>query len=99
MSAATAPSTSSRALAATTRSPATAAPRSSYYNATAGVNVDLATGIADGDASVGTDTITGGVNNVCGSNFSDTITGKRRRRHLSGNGGNDTLMAAPATTS
>ena len=46
-----------------------------FGNATAGVNVDLAAGIVTGDASVGTDTITGGVNGVIGSNFGDTIKG------------------------
>ena len=46
-----------------------------YGSATGAVNVNLATGIATGDASVGTDTITGGVNNVFGSNFNDTIIG------------------------
>jgi Ca2+-binding RTX toxin-like protein len=62
-----------------------------YSNATAGVNVNLSTGIASGDSSVGTDTITGGVNNVLGSNFNDTITGSSGNDFLNGNGGNDIL--------
>ena len=49
--------------------------RISYINATAGVTVDLAFGTAVGDASVGHDTITGGVNSIIGSNFSDTLYG------------------------
>jgi len=51
----------------------------------------LATGIATGNASVGTDTITGGVNNVVGSNFGDTLTGTGGTEFLNGNGGNDTI--------
>ena len=49
--------------------------RISYINATSGVTVDLAFGTATGDASVGHDTITGGVNSIIGSNFSDTLYG------------------------
>jgi Ca2+-binding RTX toxin-like protein len=62
-----------------------------YANATAGVSVNLSTGIATGNASVGTDTITGGVNNVIGSNFGDTLTGTGSTQFLNGNGGNDTI--------
>ena len=62
-----------------------------YFNASAGVNVNLTTGIASGNASVGTDTITGGVNDVQGSNFDDTITGSAGNNSLFGNDGNDTL--------
>ncbi|MEH2536613.1 MULTISPECIES: beta strand repeat-containing protein [unclassified Bradyrhizobium] len=62
-----------------------------YGSATSGVNVNLATGIATGDGSVGTDTIIGGVNNVFGSNFGDTITGSSGNDFLNGNGGNDTI--------
>jgi hypothetical protein len=40
---------------------------------------------------VGTDTITGGVNNVQGSNFSDTITGGAGNEVLGGGTGNDTI--------
>jgi Ca2+-binding RTX toxin-like protein len=62
-----------------------------YANATAGVNVDLSTGIAAGNASVGTDTITGGVNNVVGSGFGDTLVGTGAMQFLNGGGGNDTI--------
>ncbi|WBL77252.1 Ig-like domain-containing protein [Bradyrhizobium xenonodulans] len=65
-----------------------------YFGATAGVNVNLTTGIASGNASVGTDTITGGVSSVEGSNFADIITGSLVNDSLFGNGGNDTLAGA-----
>ncbi|MBR1212046.1 VCBS domain-containing protein [Bradyrhizobium sp. JYMT SZCCT0180] len=63
----------------------------SYANASAAVNVNLTTGIATGDGSVGTDTITGGVFNVFGSNFNDTIVGTASSDNLSGQNGNDTI--------
>ncbi|MBR1143698.1 tandem-95 repeat protein [Bradyrhizobium sp. AUGA SZCCT0431] len=63
----------------------------SYANASAAVNVNLTTGIATGDGSVGTDTITGGVFNVFGSNFNDTIVGTASSDNLSGHNGNDTI--------
>ncbi|WP_340670738.1 VCBS domain-containing protein [Bradyrhizobium ottawaense] len=62
-----------------------------YNNATAGVTVNLTAGTADGDGSVGHDTITGGVFNVLGSNFNDTIIGSASNDSLSGNVGNDIL--------
>ncbi|MCS3765091.1 VCBS domain-containing protein [Bradyrhizobium centrosematis] len=62
-----------------------------FANATAGVIVNLANGTADGDASVGHDTIVGGVTNVSGSNFNDTITGSSGNDQLVGNGGSDLL--------
>jgi Ca2+-binding RTX toxin-like protein len=65
-----------------------------YVNATAGVSVNLSTGIATGNASVGTDTITGGVNNVIGSNFGDTLSGTGGTEFLNGMGGNDTINGA-----
>ena len=47
-------------------------------------------------ASVGTDTILGGVNNIVGSNFADTITlnspGSTFQSFLTGNGGNDNFV-------
>ncbi len=43
-----------------------------FNNVTGGVTVDLATGNVNGDASVGHDTITGGVNGVQGANFDDS---------------------------
>ena len=69
--------------------------RIAFYNATGGVTVDLAAGTATGDGSVGSDTITGGVNSIAGSQFADTFFGSnnaaRHRRSSS--------RAAPATTS
>ena len=65
--------------------------RISYVSATGGVTVDLAAGIATGDASVGIDTITGGVNRVRGSNFNDTILGDAANNVLQGQSGNDVL--------
>ena len=62
-----------------------------FNNATAGVNVDLTTGNINGDASVGHDTITGGVFNVLGSNFDDTISGTASNDILNGGSGNDTI--------
>ena len=44
-----------------------------FFRATGAVTVDLAAGTATGDSSVGTDTITGGVNGVAGSQFGDTL--------------------------
>ena len=58
-----------------------------YSNATAGVTVNLASGTATGDSSVGSDTITGGVNNVFGSNFSDTLIGGAANETFTGGGG------------
>src|SRR4029079_10600594 len=66
------------------------ATRISYVSAAAGVTVDLAAGTASGDASVGTDTITG-VNRVRGSNFNDTIFGDANDNTLEGQSGNDLL--------
>ena len=60
-----------------------AATRLTYGSASAGVTVDLAAGTASGDASVGTDTITG-VNRVRGSNFNDTISGDANDNTLEG---------------
>ncbi|KYG21639.1 hypothetical protein SE92_16370 [Bradyrhizobium sp. AT1] len=62
-----------------------------FANATSGVIVNLANGTVDGDGSVGHDTITGGVTNVSGSNFDDTITGSTGNDQLFGNSGNDLL--------
>ncbi|SDK25260.1 MULTISPECIES: VCBS domain-containing protein [Bradyrhizobium] len=64
--------------------------RLGYFNATAGVTVNIATGIATGDTSVGTDTFTG-VNSVTGSAFNDTIIGDGNSNTLTGGGGNDTI--------
>ena len=71
--------TNSKAAAATTPSPATATPPSSFDHANAGVTVNLATGkvTASGANNVGKDTITGGVTRVRGSQFGDIIIGAR----------------------
>lgn len=62
-----------------------------FFSATAGVTVNLALGTASGDASVGNDTILGGVTNVQGSNFDDSITGGNGNESLNGGTGNDTI--------
>jgi Ca2+-binding RTX toxin-like protein len=49
--------------------------RVEYTSATSGVTVSLAAGTATGDASVGNDTILGGVNQVRGSSFADHLEG------------------------
>lgn len=61
-----------------------------FTNATAGVNVNIATGIASGDASVGTDTFSG-VNAVTGSAWDDTITGDGGFNFIDGGAGNDAI--------
>ena len=61
-----------------------------YDNATAAVNVNLATGIATGDASVGTDTLIN-IEAVRGSNYADTLTGSNNADAFQGMGGNDTI--------
>ncbi len=48
-----------------------------YYNSTGAVTVDLAAGTADGDASVGHDTISG-IAQVRGSSFDDHLYGSNR---------------------
>ena len=63
-----------------------------YGNATiSGVTVDLVAGTAVGNASVGSDTINGGVNNVQGTNFLDTLTGNNNNEVFGGAGGNDNI--------
>ncbi|MBR1125405.1 VCBS repeat-containing protein [Bradyrhizobium lablabi] len=63
-----------------------------YNNATGAIDANLATGIvAGGDASVGLDTITGGVNSVLGSDFNDLIAGRSITDILDGGGGDDTI--------
>jgi Ca2+-binding RTX toxin-like protein len=61
-----------------------------FFNASAGVTVDLAAGTATGNSSVGSDTFTG-VSRVRGSNFADTITGDGSNNVLDGRTGDDTL--------
>ncbi|HZO47511.1 MAG TPA: hypothetical protein VFB68_16560 [Xanthobacteraceae bacterium] len=65
--------------------------RISYVNASGFVTVDLVAGTAIGNGSVGTDTITGGVNRVRGSNGNDTIFGDGNGNILDGQVGNDTI--------
>jgi hypothetical protein len=68
--------------------------RIAFYNATAGVTVDLAAGTATGDASVGSDTFTG-VNNIAGSQFVDTLYGSNNPQGtgelFDGRAGNDVI--------
>ncbi len=65
--------------------------RITYLSATEGVTVDLSTGTVTGGASVGTDTILGGVNAVRGTNFDDTIIGGAGAETLEGRDGNDSI--------
>jgi Ca2+-binding RTX toxin-like protein len=69
--------------------------RIAFYNASGGVTVDLAAGTVSGDASVGNDTITGGVGDVAGSQFADTLQGFANAfgvaNTFDGRGGNDTI--------
>ncbi len=61
-----------------------------YFSATGGVVVDLAAGTARGDASVGTDALSG-VANVVGSEFADRIRGNAGDNFIQGRDGIDTL--------
>jgi hypothetical protein len=74
--------------------------RISFDNAGGSVSVDLFVGQTNG-IGVGTDTITGGVNQVRGSQFSDTVAGTNGNDILDGRGGIDTVSythAASAVT-
>jgi RTX calcium-binding nonapeptide repeat (4 copies)/Cadherin domain len=64
--------------------------RIAFYNAQAGVTVDLTAGTSTGDSSVGSDTFSG-VNHVRGSNFADIISGNAANNILEGMGGNDRI--------
>ena len=69
--------------------------RADYSDATGGVTATLTVG-TDGDgtatgAGVGTDTFTGGVNELAGSNHNDILTGNDNNNVLIGRGGDDTL--------
>ena len=61
-----------------------------YSDATAAVAVNLATGLAVGDASVGTDAVSG-IGSVKGSAFNDTLTGSAADEIFEGGQGNDTI--------
>jgi len=70
--------------------------RIAFYNATDGVTVDLTTGVAFGTAAgdlagIGVDTILGGVNNIVGSDFADTLLGRAAADFFDGRGGNDLI--------
>jgi len=73
--------------------------RIAYSQAANGVTVDLSlgtahsTGTGSSDAGIGTDTITGGVNSVQGSNSADILIGGNGNEQFFGGGGNDTIGA------
>lgn len=81
--------------------------RISYRSADSGVFVDLAAGIATGDASVGTDSFTG-VRQAIGSSFDDTLIGSNAvddilmggagADHFDGRGGFDLVDYAEAAS-
>ncbi len=61
-----------------------------YIGSTGGVTVNLVTGTATGDASIGSDTLAS-IESVQGTAFDDTITGNSAVNNLFGREGNDTL--------
>ena len=61
-----------------------------YWDATAGVNVNLADGVASNDGTGGADTLVG-IENVGGSNFNDTITGDGNDNSIWSGNGNDSV--------
>ena len=61
----------------------------SYYRSSAGVRVELSTGLAQGGDADG-DILTG-IENLIGSAFNDTLTGNAEANTLIGGGGNDAL--------
>ena len=62
-----------------------------YGNAAAGVDVDLALGVASDDGDGGSDILIN-IENVSGSSFDDTITGDDGNNIIDGNTGNDNLV-------
>ena len=76
--------------------------RAEYVNATGAVTVDLAAGTADGDSSVGHDTLSN-VSGVWGSAFNDTIRGSDNPfgtyEAYEGRGGNDLIDGRGGSTS
>src|SRR6185437_3710990 len=71
-----------------------------YANATGGVTINLGTGNANGDGSVGHDSFTG-VNSATGSNFADVYDASGLAGGLfnafQGQGGDDTIIGNGAT--
>jgi Ca2+-binding RTX toxin-like protein len=63
--------------------------RASYWNATSGVQADLAAGTATGGQ--GSDTLIS-IENVRGSDHADTILGDDQNNDLQGRSGNDTIL-------
>ena len=70
----------------------------SYFSATGGVTVNLADGIATGNASVGSDTLIN-VTRIQGSSFGDTLVGNNASNLIAGRGGNDTIDGGDNTGS
>jgi Ca2+-binding RTX toxin-like protein len=67
----------------------------SYANATAGVTVDLTKTVAQNTGGAGSDTLVG-FENLTGSAFNDTLTGKAGTNVLNGLAGNDKLAGGAA---
>ena len=65
--------------------------RVSYQNAFGGVTVDIAAGTGDGGSTVGHDVFSG-VNQVRGSNFSDSLVGSSANETFEGLSGDDTMQ-------
>lgn len=65
--------------------------RIAFYSAREAVSVDLDAGTVVGGPSVGTDALLGGVREVRGSNFDDTLVGSAGDDSLAGSEGNDLL--------
>ena len=65
--------------------------RISYNNAPAGIHVDLGAGRARNDGYGDTDTISGHVREIRGSDFTDTIIGSGNDESFIGRAGNDTI--------
>jgi Ca2+-binding RTX toxin-like protein len=69
--------------------------RLTFGNAREGVTVDLAAGTVTGGASVGNDTLMGGINQLRGSNFDDVLMGSNHgigfAEVYEGRAGNDTF--------
>ena len=66
-----------------------------YSQSSAGVTVNLATGVGSGGSAAG-DRLSG-IENVVGSAFADRLTGNAGANRLEGGGGNDTLIGGTGT--